>query len=125
MSKFNYFTDAEVVGLDNELCAMLDKARHRSMVPYVITSGLRTTQTNTDPNAAKDSAHLTGHAVDLDCNDSRALWRMIDGLMFAGFKRIGIYFKVGPDGKGAVPTHVHVDNDISKPQEVCWLTREL
>lgn len=119
---WNYFKDAEVAGLDNELVAMLDKARHRSGIPYVITDGLRTPAANTDPNAVQDSAHLTGHAVDLDCNDSRALWKMLDGLLFAGFKRIGVYFTAA-GGKGT-PTHIHVDNDTTKDQEVLWLTVE-
>lgn len=119
---WNYFKDSEVMGLDVELVAMLDKARHRSGVPYKITSGKREPATNTDPNAVQDSAHLTGHAVDLDCNDPLALWKMLDGLLFAGFKRIGVYLTIaGPKG---TPTHIHVDNDLTKPQEVVWLTVE-
>lgn len=119
---WNYFKDAEVAGLDNELVAKLDQARHRAGIPFFITDGLRTPATNTDPNAVQDSAHLTGHAVDLRCHDAPSLWKMLDGLFAAGFKRIGVYLKIS-DGKG-VPTHLHVDNDSTKPQEVVWLTVE-
>jgi len=119
---WNYFTDEEVKGLDIELLAMLDKARHRAGTEFIITDGLRTTATNTDPNAVPDSAHLTGHAVDLRCLGSRYLWKMLDGLFAAGFKRIGIYLDI-TDGK-AHPTHIHVDNDLTKDQEVVWLTVE-
>lgn len=119
---WNYFKDSEVVGLDNELVAMLDKARHKAGTPFTITDGLRTPATNTDPNAVQDSAHLTGHAVDLRCEGSRYLWKMLDGLFSAGFKRIGIYFQI-VEGRVRT-THVHVDNDLTKDPEVVWLTVE-
>lgn len=122
MKNFTYFKDSEIVGLDTELIAKLDQARHRSDIPFVITDGLRTADTNTDLNSVKNSAHLTGNAVDLRCHDFHSLWRMLDGLFFAGFKRIGVYIE-NADGK-FFPTHVHVDNDLSKPQEVVWLTVE-
>lgn len=119
---WTYFKDSEVVGLDTELVAMLDRARHRSGVAYIITDGLRSGTGIQDRNAVNNSAHLAGRAVDLRCRDSRSLWKMLDGLLFAGFKRIGVYFIVA--GGKATPTHVHVDNDLSKDQEVVWLTVE-
>lgn len=120
--KWNYFSESEIAGLDTELVAMLDKARHRSGMPYKITDGLRSGLGNQDRNAVNNSAHLTGHAVDLDCNDSRTLWKILDGLLSVGFKRIGIYYKT-ENGKSS-PTHIHVDIDSTKPQEVVWLTEE-
>ncbi len=120
--KWNYFTDSEIAGLDTELVAMLDKSRHRSGIPYKITDGLRLGTGKQDRNAVNNSAHISGHAVDLDCNDSRSLWKMLDGLIGVGFKRIGIYYK-SVDGK-VYPTHLHVDNDPTKPPEVVWLTEE-
>lgn len=119
---WNYFKDWEVKGLDIELVAMLDKARHRTGLPYVITDGLRTGAGTIDRNAVNNSAHLSGNAVDLRCPNYRCLWKMLDGLFFAGFKRIGVYFSL-ETGK-PVPTHVHVDNDLTKDQEVLWLTIE-
>lgn len=121
-NKWNYFKPEEVVGLDSELVAKLDVARHRSGVPYTITDGLRTAAGNTDRNAVNNSAHLVGKAVDLRCRDSRTLWKMLDGLVAAGFKRIGIYFVI-TDGN-IRPTHIHVDTDETKDQEVVWLTLE-
>lgn len=122
MGNFTYFKDGEIVGLDTELVAMLDRARHRADIPFVITDGLRTPETNTDPNAVMDSAHLKGLAVDLRCRDSRSLWRIVEALMSVGFKRIGLYFSV--DEGVASPTHLHIDTDLTKPQEVFWLTVE-
>lgn len=123
--KWNYFdesTDPLIVGIDPEVMAMLDKARHHSGCTYVVTDGKRTGTGAQDRNAVNNSAHLSGLAVDLRCRDSRSLWRMLNGLFYAGFKRIGVYFKV-ENGK-AVPTHLHVDHDLTKDQEVCWLTVE-
>ncbi len=123
-NQFNYFSDEEIKGLDTELVAMLDVARHKAGIPFVITDGLRTPATNTDPNAVKDSAHLKGLAVDLRCRDYQSLWKILDGLFSSGFKRMGIYFRK-VEGK-TVPTHIHCDiAKDGKPQEVLWITGEI
>lgn len=110
MARLNYFTDEEVKGLDLELCAMLDRARGLAGCPFVITSGLRTSDKNdTLVNSVKDSSHITGNGVDLACDDSELRFKMLRGLILAGFVRIGVYSK-----------HLHADNDLAKPQGVCW-----
>lgn len=109
-AQLTYFKPQEVIGLDLELCAMLDRARGLAAIPFVITSGLRTEAQNAGlPEAVHDSAHLTGHAVDLSCSDSSARYAMLKGLFLAGFTRIGIY-----------ATHLHADNSPTLPQKVCW-----
>lgn len=110
MSQYHFFTKDEIEGLDKELCAMLDWARGRAMVPFVITCGLRTPDENTKTGGVQDSAHLRGLAVDLACSDSRERFKMVQALLLAGFKRIGIY-----------DAHVHADRDMSLPQEVMWV----
>lgn len=122
--RWNYFKDDEIVGLETELVAMLDKARHRSGVPYLITDGKRDGQGKQDRNAVNNSAHLTGHAVDLRCQTSNILFKMLDGLYFAGFKRIGVYYATDKNTGKSYPTHIHVDNDLTKPQDVFWITEE-
>ena len=123
MKNYVYFTDEEVKGLDKEFVALLDQARHKASIPFLITDSLRTAQTNTDPNSVKDSSHLTGHAVDLSCHSYRELFLIIKGLAYVGLDRIGIYFNIDDMGK-VLPTHIHVDNDKTKPPQVLWLTRE-
>jgi len=109
-NKWTYFTDDEVQGLDIELVAMLDRARGLAGVPFVITCGLRTPEQNAAlPESVKDSAHLTGNAVDLACEDSVTRFAMLRGLILAGFKRIGIY-----------SAHIHADNSLTLPDQVCW-----
>jgi len=108
--QLTYFTDDEVIGLDQELCAMLDRARGLAQVPFKITSGFRTPDKNDElPNSVKDSAHLTGNAVDLACSDSVERYAMVTALLQSGFNRIGIY-----------GLHVHADNSKTLPQGVIW-----
>lgn len=113
MSNYKHFSDEEVSGLDKELVAMLDMAREKAGVPFKITSGLRTPDHNADlVSSVKDSSHLTGHAVDLLCEDSPTRFSMLAGLLEAGFNRIGIY-----------ENHLHCDNDQTKPPKVCWYVK--
>ena len=110
--KWVHFQESEVIGLDTELVAMLDLARGKSGVPFVITSGFRTSEQNTLlPDSVSDSSHLTGHAVDLRCLDSGGRYKMIFALKEAGFNRFGVRYADG---------HIHVDNDTTKPQNVMW-----
>ena len=110
MSRFNYFQDAELSGLDDGLCVMLDRARGLAGVPFTITCGLRNqVQNDALPESVKDSAHLTGHAVDLACTESGNRYSMVRGLILAGFNRIGIYSQ-----------HIHADNSAILPQNMIW-----
>lgn len=110
MGKYQYFSDLELTGLDDGLCQMLSVARGKAGVPFVITCGLRTPEQNAAlPESVSDSAHLTGHAVDLACSDSPTRFAMLGGLLASGFNRIGIY-----------SAHIHVDNDTTKPPNVIW-----
>jgi zinc D-Ala-D-Ala carboxypeptidase len=110
MGKYEYFTDTEIQGLDDGLCQMLSIARGKAGVPFVITCGLRTTAQNAAlAESVSDSAHLTGHAVDLACTDDPTRFSLIEGLLDAGFTRLGIY-----------SAHIHADNDSTKPPKVIW-----
>lgn len=111
MGRLTFFTDEEVKGLDQELCAKLDWARGRSGIPFVITSGLRTVEQNSEASGVSDSSHLKGLAVDLRIQDASASnrFKMVNALLLSGFKRIGIYDK-----------HCHVDIDSNLPQNVMW-----
>lgn len=121
-----YFKKEEVEGLDNELVAKLDQARHLAKIPFIITDGLRTLSTNNDPNSVQDSAHLKGLAVDLRCQNSGDLFLMQRALYSAGFTRVGIYYRIDEITKTKlIPTHLHVDIDPDKPQDKTWSTLEL
>lgn len=126
VSNYKFFQDSEIVGLDKELVAMLDIARGKAGVPFTITSGKRTFEENSAlKDSVGDSAHLTGLAVDLACEDNHALQRMIHGLDYAGFNRIGIYIVPDPSSPYKfVPRHIHVDVDKTKSPEVAWIVLE-
>lgn len=110
MNTLTYFKPEEVVGLDIELCAMLDRARGLAGVPFTITCGLRTQAQNAAlAESVQDSSHLTGNGVDLACSDSPTRYAMLRGLILAGFNRIGIY-----------SAHIHADNSPTLPPKVCW-----
>lgn len=96
--------------MDRDFIQKLDIARHISGVPYQITSGYRTHEHNIEVGGVADSSHRKGLAVDISAVHSRTRYKVLMGLIRAGFTRIGI-------GK----TFIHVDDDRSKPPEVVWL----
>lgn len=110
MGRYQFFSDDELKGLDDGLCQMLSIARGKANVPFIITCGLRTPAQNAAlAESVSDSAHLTGHAVDLACSDDPTRFAMLSGLLSAGFTRIGVY-----------SAHLHADNDATKSPNVIW-----
>ena len=85
-------------------------ARTISAVPYKINSGSRCQKHNKEVGGSDTSSHLTGEAGDIAIRDSAHRWRVLDGLLKAGFNRIGI-------GE----TFIHADDDIHKTPGVIWL----
>jgi hypothetical protein len=107
---FNEKDDPKMIGVSKKLMLMLDNARNFARVPFIITSGVRSLEENIRVGGVEDSAHLYGLAVDLRCDTSRTRYKMLFGLFGAGFKRIEI-------GR----THIHVDIDDTKDQDVAFL----
>ena len=89
-------------GIDEMLVRQLDNAREYAQVPFILTSTVR-------PDAKKPE-HRTGHAADIRCHDSRSRFRILYGLVMAGFDRIGIYDR-----------HVHAGVSPDLDPEVVWL----
>lgn len=117
---YKHFTPEEVKGLNEEFCALLDRARHIADIPFVITSSLRTPEKNNSIiGAVPDSAHLKGLAVDLRVSNSHEVSRIVEGCIAMGIDRIGIYVN-----KDMQPVHVHVDVDKTKPPEVIFIKQE-
>ncbi len=122
MNAWAYFKPGEVEGLETEVVAKLDMARHRAGVPFVITSTRRTPEQNLAAGGVSDSAHLKGLAADLHVEDSASLFHMVDGLIYAGFKRLVIGIKIDVDGKVAYH-NLHCDLDDSLPTPVLSIKR--
>ena len=100
-----------------KLLVMLDEAREIAGVPFVITSGYRCLGHHTDiykklgHPVLKDSPHLIGVAADISA-EGAARWNILNGLVRAGFKRIGI-------GKDFF--HVDVDERKIKAFPCVWI----
>lgn len=95
--------------MDQHLIKRLDLARSIAKFPFVLISTIRCDQHNEDVGGIKFSAHTKGLAVDIKATTSHARFKILFGLIKAGFTRIGVY-----------KTFIHADLDTSKPQEVIW-----
>lgn len=115
-SPWKYFKAEEVEGLESEFVAKLEKARHIAGVPFIITSGKRSEVDNATVGGVQDSAHLSGRGVDLRSRDSHTHFKIVEGAILAGIRRIGVY-----RNQEGSPSHIHLDDDASLPQEVLWL----
>lgn len=121
-NEWRYFKDSEVAGLEKEVVAKLDMARHKAGVAFVITSTRRTPEANAAAGGVPDSAHLKGLAADLHVADSQSLYKMVDALIDSGFKRLVIGINIGPDGK-VLYHNLHCDLDDSLPTPVLAVKR--
>ena len=77
--------------------AQLQMARSIAGVSFVITSGWR----------SKDDsrAHWLGKAVDIRAKDSRTRFKILTGLLAAGFVRVFAYYNTG---------HIHADSNTEE-----------
>ena len=88
----------------------LEYAREDAGIPFVITSGYRTTSHNKAVGGKRGSSHCKGLAADIATKNSEERYIILCALINEGFTRIGI----GPD-------FIHVDCDESKADGVVWL----
>lgn len=105
-----YFKDSEVVGLSPKLVKMLDEARGKAGIPFIINSGLRTAIHNVEVGGVEASSHLNGLAVDLRARTSNEHFLITKALFEVGFKRISRLYQ----------NHIHVDIDEDKPQNILF-----
>jgi uncharacterized protein YcbK (DUF882 family) len=91
------------------LLGMLDGARELAGVPFVIMSAFRCKTHNKNVGGRAESAHIYGYAVDIAAVDNHSRFRIVYGLINAGFTRIIVY----KDKK-----FIHTDIDGTKPNEI-------
>ena len=94
--------------MDKDFLWKLDFARTLADVPFVVTSGFRCPKHNRSKKVggSPTSSHLKGLAADIAVQSDYARFRIIWGLITAGFKRFGV-------GDG----FIHIDADPDKNQE--------
>jgi uncharacterized protein YcbK (DUF882 family) len=95
--------------MDAEFLDMLDNARDHAGIPFRLSSAYRCARHNEAVGGVEDSAHVSGHAVDIIARSGREKWLIEEGLRKAGFTRIG-----------RSKSFIHADNDPSKPERVAW-----
>ena len=109
--KLSEFDDAPGTGknMKKDFLTKLDKARDIADVPFKITSGYRSKETNKKVGGVSTSSHLKGLAADISCKDSSTRQKIVNALIQAGFTRIGI-----------ADTFIHCDTDKDK-NDAIWL----
>jgi len=94
-----------------DFLAKLISAREISDVSYIINSGCRC-ETHNKAVGSSSKNHVEGRAVDIKAVDSQTRFKILKGLISAGFTRIGIHERF-----------IHVDNMEVEglPPKVCWV----
>ena len=95
------------VNMDKEFILKLEKAREIANIPFRISSGYRCEEHNEKVGGVKNSSHLKGLAADIKVGSGNERYIILNSLILAGFKRLGI-----------AKTFIHVDLDHEKPNSV-------
>jgi uncharacterized protein YcbK (DUF882 family) len=113
-----YFTESEfkkcipscsMSDMDTDFMELLDAIREDCGIPLVINCAYRSKEWDKKKGRSGNSAHTTGKAVDVRCNNSATAFKIINSALKLGISRIGL-------GKG----FIHIDNDKNLPQNVFW-----
>ena len=116
--RFMYFKNSEflncepvctIYDMDDVFMEMLDLARLIAGIPFIINSAFRTVKHERERGRSGLSSHTKGKAIDIHCLESDDRMIIVDALIKAGFKRIGIS-----------ENFIHVDNDSDK-HTAMWL----
>ena len=119
--KLNYFDISEfdqpgLAGsgkekMDINLLMILDNMRHRSGIPYKITSGYRSSEYNKKIGGAKNSAHIQGKAADISATDSRTKYSIIEAALHFKIERIGVASNF---------IHIDIQEETEKTIKILW-----
>jgi Peptidase M15. len=78
-------------------------------IDLTINSGYRCLHHNAEVGGVEDSSHTLGKAADIGCTNSGYRFLLVSAFINGGFNRIKIK-----------ETYIHVDVDLSKPQNVIF-----
>ena len=98
--------------MDRDFLDALDVAREFAKVPFNLSSAFRCESHNEKVGGAPFSSYTRGYAVDIAAPDDFIRIHILNGLIKAGFNRIGIYKQ---------KNFIHVDADPAKTEYRCWL----
>jgi zinc D-Ala-D-Ala carboxypeptidase len=97
--------------MDVNLLMILDNMRHRSDIPYKITSGYRSPEYNKKIGGVKNSPHIKGKAADISAPDSRTKYLILEAAIHFGIERIGV---------GSNFIHIDIQEKPEKPTKLIW-----
>ena len=95
------------VNMDTDFLERLEQAREIAGIPFRITSGFRTKEHNSEVGGVPNSSHLKGVAADIAVSSGNERYIILNALIRAGFKRIGV-----------AKTFIHCDLDDEKSNSV-------
>ena len=101
--------DGGIKDMNEEFLESLDYARDEAGVPFRLTSAFRCKKHNKVVGGKPTSSHLKGLAVDIDVTGDFNRYKIITGLLSAGFTRIGMGMNF-----------IHADTDPNKNKERMW-----
>jgi len=93
--------------MDLQFLTKLESARKIAGIPFKITSGYRTADHNETVGGVPNSSHLIGVAADIAVGSGNERYVILNALIRAGFKRIGV-----------AKTFIHCDTDLNKHNSV-------
>lgn len=123
--------------MDIELVKILDLMRERCGFAFPINSAFRTIKHNMEIDGVENSAHTRGHAVDIAVYDSNRRYKIIEALFLVEIENAIKSLVKDETLKETLlnviksrtikrfhidENFIHLDNDNSLPQEVCWAT---
>jgi len=91
------------------LLTLLEKIREDADIPFIVNSSIRCHKNNKKVGGTKNSSHLKGYAIDIQCLNSLYRYKILKAAFKHEIKRIGVY-----------KTFIHLDVDPDKPKEVLW-----
>lgn len=106
---YNASPSCSIQDMSASFLSRLDQAREYAGVPFVVNSGFRTLEHEKKQGRDGSSSHTKGIAVDIQAMTLRDRYLILQGLLKAGFTRIGV-------GE----TFIHVDGDPDKDQDAIW-----
>jgi len=76
--------------MDINFLYKLEHARELAAIPFRITSGYRSVKHNREVGGVQNSSHLFGLAADIAVGSGKERYIILNALIRAGFKRIGV-----------------------------------
>ncbi|MEZ4883863.1 MAG: D-Ala-D-Ala carboxypeptidase family metallohydrolase [Chitinophagales bacterium] len=96
--------------MDWEFLYLLEQARERAQIPFVVSGGFRTKAHNAAVGGVTNSCHLYGYCADIRVSNASERYKIVEAAIYVGIPRIGVYSQ-----------HIHLCADPAKAQHILWM----